>query len=47
MKTHIEDEFADTECKNCGKKFSGGSLNNSDFCSDDCNYEYNAAQLED
>ena len=35
-----------TECKNCGKKFSGGSENNPDFCSDVCNYDYYADQLE-
>lgn len=36
-------------CKNCGKGFEDGdgSENNEDFCSDDCNYEYNTEQISD
>lgn len=37
------------KCKQCGKEFvdGEGSQNNPDFCSDDCNYDYHADQLED
>ena len=35
------------QCKNCNKEFEVGSLNNPNFCSDDCNYEYNKEQLDE
>jgi len=35
------------KCKNCGKEFEIGSQNNPDFCSDDCNYDYHAEQLDE
>ena len=38
--------LAPKTCKTFGKQFTEGSENNSDFCSDDCNYDYNAEQLD-